>query len=346
MSGGLAWAIPWIESGLVPASLIRWGIRRLHQQRLDEEMDAVRAGENRLDEFVAQLESAPIALTPEKANEQHYEVPAAFFQQVLGPHLKYSSGYWAEGVTDIGVAEAAMLSLSCERAELVDGHRILELGCGWGSLTLWMAAHYPQSQIVAVSNSASQREFIYSQCKERGLNNVEVITCDMNDFSIDRTFDRVVSIEMFEHMRNLGQLLHRISTWLVPGGKLFVHIFCHRRFAYLFRSRGPADWMGNHFFTSGMMPSFDLFSRFQQDLRLEESWYENGSHYGKTSDAWFDLQVKRRREVMPILVEAYGDDAAIWFERWKIFFLACAELFHFNRGEEWGVGHYRFSRPS
>lgn len=345
MNSSMSWAIPLIERGVIPTGLVRWGIRRLHQAKLDEaavDNDVA----NQTERFAASLADAPVALTPEKANEQHYEVPAAFFQQVLGPHLKYSSAYWPTGVNSLGDAEAAMLSLSCERAELEDGQRILELGCGWGSLTLWMAGHFPSSQITAVSNSASQRAFILGECERRGFRNVEVKTCDMNDFETSLRFDRVVSVEMFEHMRNWGELVHRVSRWLDPGGKLFVHVFCHRQYAYLFRSRGPADWMGNHFFTSGMMPAYDLLPCFDDDLTLEDRWYENGRHYGKTSNAWHQLLCRRRGLIMPILRETYGPDAHLWFHRWKIFFLACAELFNYQRGEAWGVGHYRMVRPA
>jgi len=324
------------ERGLLPDAVTRFGIRRLLQQRLSEE----RALQPR-DDFRATLQEGPVAPVPEKANEQHYEVPAEFFEAALGARLKYSSAYWPVGVETLDEAEAAMLSLTCERAQLFDGQEILELGCGWGSLTLWMAEKYPNAKITAVSNSASQREFIAS----RAPSNVEVITADMNDFEIDRTFDRVVSVEMFEHMRNYAELFRRVARWLKDDGKLFVHVFCHKEHAYPFETDGDDDWMGRYFFTGGQMPSLDLFASVQDSLSPDEAWEVDGTHYGKTSEAWLANMDRRRDEILPVLEKTYGkDDAARWFRRWRLFFLACAELFNYRGGGEWLVGHYRFAR--
>ena len=212
-----------------------------------------------------------------------------------------------------------------------------------------MAARYPNAQITAVSHSRTQRETILGLADARGLNNIEVITCDMNDFEPPEpgSYDRVVSVEMFEHMRNYGLLLKRISTWLKPGGKLFVHVFCHKETAYPYVDSGdPSDWMTRHFFAGGMMPSDDLLTRFQDDLKLEEQWRWNGSHYGKTSEAWLELMDRRKATAYPILADTYGDDVKVWWGRWRIFFMACAEFFALNGGEEWYVSHYRFERPS
>ena len=345
-----------IERGWFPDSWTRFGIRRLCQQRLQ----ALRAefGSDpgaRTRAFVEQTYSRPIAPVPEKANEQHYEVPAEFFQRVLGDHLKYSCCYFGddidhESATGLRQAEEQALRITSEHAGLEDGMRILELGCGWGSLTLWMANHFPQSQIVAVSNSHSQREFIMAQAAAQGIaDRVTVVTCDMNDFEpeqsgLTRGFDRVISVEMFEHMRNYRELLQRIDHWLSPRGKLLVHIFCHRQFTYEFQADGASNWMGRYFFSGGIMPGADLFSHFDEHLQVEQSWRWSGVHYQKTCEAWNHWMHVRRREVMPILARTYGNRHAVrWFNRWKMFFLAGAELFGFDDGREWQVAHYLFT---
>ncbi|MHC5109126.1 MAG: SAM-dependent methyltransferase [Planctomycetota bacterium] len=342
-TAGIAAVIPLVERKMVPDAMVRWGIRRLHRERLRQEQRRPFANEEeRLMKFVQSLRESPVALTPEKANEQHYEVASEFYQHVLGRYLKYSGCYWPAGVASLSDAEAAMLKLNCERAEIEDGMSILELGCGWGSMALWMAEHFPKSEVVAVSNSHSQRGFITSQCEARGLTNVRIVTVDMNDFEIDQRFDRVVSVEMFEHMRNFEELLARIAGWLAPDGKLFVHVFCHAHYPYLFEDKGPKDWMGRYFFTSGMMPSVDLLPAFQRDLDLDEKWFMNGTHYARTAEAWLENLDRHRNEVMPILEQVYGRDAAKWLVRWRLFFMACAELFGYANGDEWGVAHYRF----
>lgn len=340
---GLNVVMPLVERGFVPEPLLRWGIRRLNAERLQQER--ARFHDERLEQFANELRRDRIALTPEKANEQHYELPAGFFEKVLGRHLKYSGCYWPDGVDSLDDAEAAALALTCERAQIVDGMNILELGCGWGSLSLWMAAEFPNARITALSNSHSQRAFIEQKCRDRGLKNVRVITCDMNDFATPESFDRVVSVEMFEHMRNYEALLARIAGWLRPGGRLFVHIFCHQVYPYLFETEGAGNWMGRYFFTSGMMPSIKLLPRFQQHLALDQQWYLDGTHYGKTAEAWLANLDTHRGTVMPILRDAYGSDASRWFVRWRLFFLACAELFSHDGGRQWGVAHYRFTRP-
>ncbi|MDQ6619441.1 MAG: cyclopropane-fatty-acyl-phospholipid synthase family protein [Pseudomonadota bacterium] len=337
-------AISGIEQGLVPDSFVRAGIRRLLRERLvaihaSSSEDAARSCER----FIAELAQAPIALVPEKANEQHYELPADFFAGVLGAHRKYSSCYWPDEATTLDEAEAAGLSTTCQRAQLGDGLDILELGCGWGSLTLWMGAHYPGSRITAVSNSQSQRAFIEAEASRRGLRNVEVITADMNGFDIDRQFDRVVSIEMFEHMRNWPALFGRVRSWLRPQGRFFMHVFVHRSSPYAFVEQDDSDWMSRHFFSGGMMPSDDLASRFQDDLRLLHRWRWNGSHYERTSNAWLTNMDARRATLWPIIEATYGrEHAAQWWSRWRVFFMSCAELFGYNGGEEWWVAHYLF----
>jgi cyclopropane-fatty-acyl-phospholipid synthase len=291
--------------------------------------------------LLARLDTGPVALAPARANEQHYEIPAAFFELVLGPFLKYSCVQWRDGVDDLASAEEATLALTCERAELSDGQEILELGCGWGSLARYIAPQYPNSRIMAVSNSATQRAFIES----RRPPNLQVVTADMNAFTTDRRFDRVVSVEMFEHMRNYRLLMDRIAGWLRPGGKLFVHVFCHRRFAYLFETHGAANWMGRHYFTGGLMPSSDLLLHFQDHLQLERRWMVNGTHYSCTARAWRRNLERQRVRVLPVLERTYGDKAPQWFHRWRLFFSACEELFGYRHGLEWLVAHYRFVKP-
>jgi cyclopropane-fatty-acyl-phospholipid synthase len=270
------------------------------------------------------------------ANEQHYEVPSDLFQTFMGPHLKYSCGYWPAPETTLDEAEAAMLELTCKRAGLEDGMDILELGCGWGSLSLWMAQQYPHSSITAVSNSRTQKKFIDA----RGFRNLEVITADMNEFETSRKFDRVVSVEMFEHMRNWHELLRRINGWLKEDGRLFIHIFVHRELAYLFNDAGEVNWMAEHFFKEGMMPSESLLSHVNNDMLVDHHWRVNGRHYAKTLRAWLDRIDKNAKDAIAILERTYGKDARIQFGRWRIFFMACEELFGFKGGEEWYVAHY------
>jgi cyclopropane-fatty-acyl-phospholipid synthase len=331
------------ENGRLPDVLVRSGIRRLLRARLEMlESLSVEDSANEFHRFVQEVSSGPIACVPEKANEQHYEVPADFFTQVLGRHRKYSCCYWTSETASLDQAEAEALKRTCHHADLQDGQTILELGCGWGSLSLWMAENYPRSTIVAVSNSSSQRAFIQGEAVSRGLTNLQVLTCDINDFSTDQRFDRVVSVEMFEHVRNHAMLMQRISSWLHPAGKLFVHIFCHHRFAYPFEDTGSASWMARHFFSGGLMPNQNLLLNYQSALQLENQWCWDGTHYEKTSNAWLMLMDQNLAPVRNILKSTYGSDWRLWQNRWRIFFMSCAELFGYRQGREWFVSHYLF----
>ena len=332
-----------VEKGFVPKPLLRRGIRRLLRERLAEQKSIYgRDRDKALRNWVEAMRKAPVALVPQKANEQHYEVPADFYRLTLGKRLKYSSAFYPEESTTLDQAEEAMLALTAQHADLRDGQDVLELGCGWGSLTLYMAETFPNSRIVAVSNSTSQRSSILADAAARGLSNVTVLTVDMNDFDIDRRFDRVVSVEMFEHMRNWETLLGRIAGWLREDGRLFLHVFAHMQYAYPFDVRDDSDWMSQYFFTGGMMPSHDLLDHIDSPFVVDDRWAIPGTHYARTAEDWLRNQERRQEEVMPVLAQTYGEEqASTWFHRWRIFFLACAELFAYEGGSEWIVSHNR-----
>jgi cyclopropane-fatty-acyl-phospholipid synthase len=335
-----------LEKNKIPDPLLRIGIRRLLKQRLEEEnKGSTEAQQAHLMGLIAELKASPIAVHTQEANEQHYEVPTEFYKYCLGKHLKYSSGYWKEGVSDIDTSEKDMLELTCRRAELKDGQDVLELGCGWGSLSLFMAARFPQSRFTVVSNSRTQKIYIDQQAKERGIGNLEVMTLNINDLALNKTFDRVVSVEMFEHMRNYQELMRRIAGWLKPEGKLLVHIFTHREYAYKFEVKDESDWMSRYFFTGGIMPSDDLLLYFNEALSIEQHWHVNGRHYSKTSEAWLKNMDAHKKEIMPLFEQTYGKSQALkWWVYWRIFYMACAELWGYNNGEEWLVSHYLFKK--
>lgn len=333
------------EAGKIPDALLRMGIRHISRRRLRDELaGGENEAERRMRGYLQEWQAGPVALVPEKANEQHYEVPPRFFELTLGRYLKYSCGLWDAGTDTLDDAEATMLALTCERAELADGQAVLELGCGWGSLSLWMAEKYPASRIVSVSNSTPQRQWIEATARDRGLDNLTVITADINDFQIDEQFDRVVSVEMFEHCRNHQELFRRIRGWLAPGGKLFTHVFCHRTLFYPYEAKGDSDWMARHFFSGGIMPSFDYFMKAQQSLRLDSRWWLDGTHYQQTSEAWLALTDSHRDELVALFARD-GQDGALVVQRWRMFYMAVAEFFGLDNGRQWGVGHYRFSLP-
>jgi cyclopropane-fatty-acyl-phospholipid synthase len=336
-----------LEKGLLPDAVIRQGIRRLLRQRLQEETkENPEAQQAHFMNLIEELKRSAIAIQTAAANEQHYEVPTEFYQHVLGSRLKYSSGYWKAEDSSLDQSEIDMLQLTCERARLQDGMDILELGCGWGSLSLYMAERYPNSRIKAVSNSRTQKQYIDAQSIAHGLTNLEIITADMNEFNTPGQFDRVVSVEMFEHMRNYEKLMAKIAGWLNPGGRLFVHIFTHKTLAYPFDVKDDSDWMSKYFFTGGLMPSDDLLLYFQNDLKIEDHWQVSGVHYQKTSEAWLQNMDKNRAALMPLFEATYGRDEAVkWWVYWRIFFMSCAELWGFRNGQEWFVSHYLFAKP-
>ncbi|MFY9255771.1 MAG: class I SAM-dependent methyltransferase [Fuerstiella sp.] len=335
------------ESARLPDAAIRFGMRQLLGQRLKQiSSGSLESRSQSLTELLKALCESPVAQLTDKANEQHYEVPSQFFKASLGSHLKYSCCYWDDSTNDLDTAERNALQRTCVTAGLQNGQDILELGCGWGSLSLWMAEQYPDSNILAVSNSQSQKVFIDQQAQLKGLTNLTVQTCDVNIFEPARTFDRVVSVEMFEHVRNHGKLMERIAGWLKANGKLFVHIFCHDRETYLFEDQEASNWMTRHFFSGGIMPGRDLLLRYQQHLTLETQVCWDGTHYEKTANAWLKKMDQNRELIKPCFRETYAADWKIWIQRWRMFYMACAELFGYHKGSEWYVSHYLFTRKS
>jgi len=337
-----------LEANVLPDALIRLGIRqRLAATLRERRAGQVEARQAALSLHLEGLRKSPLAIDTEAANEQHYELPTRFFELCLGKHLKYSSGWWDDRTRTLDEAEGAMLKLTCDRAQLADGQRILELGCGWGSLSLWMAERYPRARITAVSNSRTQKQHIDGVAKNRGLTNLTVRTANMITYEGEGAgvFDRVVSVEMFEHMKNYRELLRRIATWLKPEGKLFVHIFTHREIAYHFDAARPEEWLSRYFFAGGQMPSHDTLLHFQEDLHIEEQWAVSGTHYERTANAWLANQDAHRDEIMALMVATYGEgQAKKWWMRWRVFYMACAELWGYREGNEWHVSHYRFAK--
>lgn len=338
-----------VERDVVPDSVIRAGIRYLLSQRVKLTTDLPAEEHYRqLQAFRDELAGMPVAVQTAAANEQHYELPTEYFLRVLGPHRKYSSCLFERPDASLEEAEVAMLELCCERAQLQDGQQVLELGCGWGSWSLFMAAKYPASSITAVSNSRTQRAFITAEAERRGLANLTVITADLLDFQppAPGTYERVVSIECFEHMKNYKELFGRIAAWLAPRGLLFFHIFVHARgLPYHFEVQGEDDWMTKYFFSGGTMPSIELMHMFQDDLAAQQTWYVNGVHYSRTLEAWLRLHDASRQQIVPLFEQTYGKQQALkWFVYWRLFLMSCSELFRYDSGNQWGVAHMLYRK--
>ncbi len=327
------------ERRLLPDALVRSGIRRLLRERLQYERKRSN-DEQRQEQINSLFATGPIAIETDAANQQHYEVPTALFQTMLGPHLKYSSCLWEPERQSLATAEEAMLRLTCERAECADGQHILELGCGWGSLTMWLAEHYPSAEIVAITNSRLQKAYIEGCCQARNLGNVEVRLENVAELQLQRRFDRVISIEMFEHMRNWKRLLENVRSWLDPGGKAFLHTFCHEELFYPFADEGKSDWMARHFFTGGVMPSYDLLDRLDIPFQVQRQWRVSGTHYAKTCRAWLANLDAAQQDLSQLLssdAAKYGGKRQL--ARWRMFVMACEELFDFDGGQQWFVSH-------
>ena len=333
------------EKRFLPDFIVRTGIKYFLNQKLN--IEKKKFGDNPKSEknkWIEEMKKSPIALFTNKANEQHYEVPPEFFRISLGPNLKYSCAYWDTEINNLADAEEKMFKIYIERSGIKNGMSILDLGCGWGSFSLYLAKKFPNSKILAVSNSNDQSQYIKAESKKYKLNNINYLKLNMSDFKINQKFDRIVSIEMFEHMRNYEILLHKISKLLNENGKLFLHFFCHKKYVYPYEVKSNSDWMTKYFFYGGMMPSYDILSFFENDLKLIKSWKVNGNHYKKTCRAWLKNQDQNKNKIMNIFEKCYEKDSTTWFNRWRIFWMSCEELFGYKNGSEWYVGHFLMTR--
>ena len=321
------------ESGFIPDELIKIAARRISTRRLNESNN-----HDNKDAIINALSKGVVAEKTHDANEQHYEVPPEFFKQVLGENLKYSCSLF-ENENSLDDAEKSMLDLYIERAEIKNGQEVLDLGCGWGSFSLYVAKKFPNVNITSISNSSDQISYIKNEAQKRGLLNIEAIRMDVNNLKLDNQFDRIISIEMFEHLRNYKLILNSLNELLKPDGRLFIHIFCHKKLTYFYELKNNLDWMTKYFFQGGIMPSMDLFKYFEDELIIINQWDINGNNYSKTCKAWLDNHYKNKRKILDIFKKHY-DKPKIWYNRWRIFFLSCQAFFALNKGNEYFVSQF------
>lgn len=347
-----------LADGKVPDFLLRKGIRRLIKKRIKKQNKlSVEERFEYLNYFIKELKKQPIAVKTESANEQHYELPPEFFEKILGRNLKYSCCLWSDDFNykklkkqndiqqRLDQAEDEMLELTAKRAEIENGQNILELGCGWGSLSFYLAKRFPDSRIIAISNSRLQIDYINQLAAQNRIDNLKAIKADINNFNTDARFDRIVSVEMFEHMRNYQKLMNKVSSFLTDAGKLFVHIFCHKNYPFTYQDNKNTDWMARYFFSGGTMPSQDLLHYFSGDLSLQKQWAISGSQYQKTLEVWLKIMDQKKDEIYPILESTYGaSEAKKWWNYWRVFFISSAEFFGYNDGNDWYISHYLFQK--
>ncbi len=334
-----------LKNNLIPDRIIRLAIRkRLKNKLRTEELAYQKLGSKKDALLIESALRSPIALHTELANDQHYEVAVGFFKKVLGENLKYSCGLWEQNTSNLNQSEMDMLELVDKRAQIDKAQNILDLGCGWGSFSLFAAKKYPQKTFVAVSNSAGQKDFIEQKAKSLNISNLKVYTADINEYHPDILFDCIVSIELFEHLRNYQLLFEKLNNWLHPEGQLFVHIFSHKKYTYFFDVINKNDWMARHFFTGGMMPSKDYIFNFSKSFNCQSHWIINGLHYSKSLEAWLKNMDSSLNEIIPVFKAAYGKDYKKFIAYWRIFFMACSETFSMQKGAEWHVNHYLFKK--
>ena len=327
------------ESGFIPDALIKIAARYISNKRISKSsIDYDKP------EIISALSKGVVAEKTSDANKQHYEVPPEYFYHVLGTNLKYSCSLF-DNVNLLDEAETSMLELYIERANIKDGHKILDLGCGWGSFSLYIAKKYPNTNITSVSNSSDQITYIKNEAQKRGLPNIKAYRMDVNSLELNTQFDRIISIEMFEHLRNYKLILSSLNNLLKPDGRLFIHIFCHKKLTYFYEMKNNFDWMTKYFFQGGIMPSKDIFEYFDDELEIINQWDINGNHYSKTCKAWLNNHYINRKKILDVFQKHY-DKPKIWFNRWRIFFLSCEAFFALNNGKEYFVSHYLLKKKS